>query len=223
MAEKRRRVDSLEKRRARAAALAPRLAEAYPGLEISLDWETPLELVVATILSAQCTDDRVNRVTPALFDRYRTARDYAEGEREELEELIRSTGFFRNKARNIQGMGRTVVQEFGGEVPDTMEALLRLPGVARKTANVVLTNGFGKVEGIVVDTHVKRVSRRLGLTGETDPVKIEGDLTKVLPEEQWHPFPWRLILHGRAICEARSPRCDDCMLSDLCPSAFTFD
>lgn len=223
MAEKRRRVDSLEKRRERAAAIAPRLAEAYPGLEISLDWETPLELVVATILSAQCTDERVNQTTPALFERYRTAIDYAEADREELEELIRSTGFFRNKAKNIQGMGRVVAEEFGGEVPDTMDELLTLPGVARKTANVVLTNGFGKVEGIVVDTHVKRVSRRLGLTGETSPVKIERDLMKVLPEDQWHPFPWRLILHGRAICDARSPRCDDCMLSDLCPSAFSFD
>ncbi len=223
MAEKRRRVDALEKRRERAAAIAPRLAEAYPDLEISLDWETPLELVVATILSAQCTDERVNKTTPALFERYETARDYAEADREELEEFVRSTGFFRNKAKNIQGMGRVVAEEFGGEVPDTMDELLTLPGVARKTANVVLTNGFGKVEGIVVDTHVKRVSRRLGLTGETSPVKIERDLMEVLPEEEWHPFPWRLILHGRAICDARSPRCDDCMLSDLCPSAFSFD
>jgi len=223
MAEKRHRVDSLAKRRQRAAAIIPRLAEAYPGLEISLDWETPLDLVVATILSAQCTDERVNQTTPSLFARYRTARDYAEADRAELEELIRSTGFFRNKAKNIQGMGRTVAEEFGGEVPDTMEELLRLPGVARKTANVVLTNGFGKVEGIVVDTHVKRVSRRLGLTGETAPEKIERDLMKVLPEAEWHPFPWRLILHGRAICDARSPRCSDCLLSDLCPSAFTFD
>jgi len=223
MAEKRRRVDSLAKRRQRAAAITPRLAEAYPGLEISLDWETPLDLVVATILSAQCTDERVNQTTPPLFARYRTARDYAEADRAELEELIRSTGFFRNKARNIQGMGRTVAEEFGGEVPDTMEELLRLPGVARKTANVVLTNGFGKVEGIVVDTHVKRVSRRLGLTGEAAPEKIEHDLMKVLPEAEWQPFPWRLILHGRAVCDARSPRCGDCLLSDLCPSAFTFD
>jgi len=223
MAEKRHRVDSLAKRRQRAAAIIPRLAEAYPGLEISLDWETPLDLVVATILSAQCTDERVNQTTPSLFARYRTARDYAEADRAELEELIRSTGFFRNKAKNIQGMGRTVAEEFGGEVPDTMEELLRLPGVARKTANVVLTNGFGTVEGIVVDTHVKRVSRRLGLTGETAPEKIERDLMKVLPEAEWHPFPWRLILHGRAICDARSPRCSDCLLSDLCPSAFTFD
>lgn len=223
MAERRNDLDSLRERRERAEAIAPLLAEAYPDLAISLDWATPLELVVATILSAQCTDERVNQVTPALFERYRTARDYAEADREELEELIRSTGFFRNKAKNIQGMGRKVAEEFDGEVPDTMEELLELPGVARKTANVVLTNGFGKVEGIVVDTHVKRVSRRLGLTGETSPVKIERDLMAVLPEEQWHPFPWRLILHGRAICDARSPRCGDCMLSDLCPSAFTFD
>lgn len=225
MAEKRkeRKVDPLEKRRERAEAIAPLLGEAYPDLEISLDWETPIQLVVATILSAQCTDEQVNAVTPQLFARYETARDYAEADREELEELIYSTGFYRNKAKNIQGMGRVVEEEFGGEVPDTMEGLLELPGVARKTANVVLTNGFGKVEGIVVDTHVKRVSRRLGLTGETSAVKIERDLMKVLPEEQWHPFPWRLILHGRAICDARNPRCEDCMLSDLCPSAFTFD
>lgn len=216
-------VESLAKRRERAGKIAPRLAEAYPQMEISLDWETPLELVVATILSAQCTDDRVNKTTPALFEKYPTAKDYAEADREELEELIHSTGFYRNKAKNIQGMGKTLVEKFGGEVPDTMEELLELPGVARKTANVVLTNGFGKVEGIVVDTHVKRVSRRLGLTGETSATKIEQDLMKVLPEDQWHPFPWRLILHGRAVCDARSPNCDECMLSDLCPSAFTFD
>jgi len=217
------RVESLAKRRERAKEIAPRLAEAYPQMEISLDWETPLELVVATILSAQCTDERVNKTTPALFEKYPTAKDYAEADRAELEELIHSTGFYRNKAKNIQGMGQTLVEKFDGEVPDTMEELLELPGVARKTANVVLSNGFGKVEGIVVDTHVKRVSRRLGLTGETSATKIEQDLMKVLPEDQWHPFPWRLILHGRAICGARSPKCDECMLSDLCPSAFTFD
>lgn len=224
MAKKKKlKVDSLKKRRERAEVIAPLLAEAYPGLEISLDWDTPIQLVVATILSAQCTDEQVNAVTPELFKRYETARDFAEADRDELEELIYSTGFYRNKAKNIQGMGRVVEEEFGGEVPDTMEGLLELPGVARKTANVVLTNGFGKVEGIVVDTHVKRVSRRLGLTGETSAVKIERDLMEVLPEDQWHPFPWRLILHGRAICDARNPRCDECMLSDHCPSAFTFD
>lgn len=225
MAKKKRKpkVESLAKRKERAAKIAPRLAEAYPDLEISLDWATPLELVVATILSAQCTDERVNMTTPALFEKYPTAKDYAEADREELEELIHSTGFYRNKAKNIQGMGRTLVEKFGGEVPDTMDELLQLPGVARKTANVVLTNGFGKVEGIVVDTHVKRVSQRLGLTAETSAVKIERDLMKVLPKEQWHPFPWRLIKHGRAICDARSPKCDECFLTDLCPSAFSFD
>ncbi|MGD8496484.1 MAG: endonuclease III [Gemmatimonadales bacterium] len=226
MAKKKKRkpkVESLERRKERAAKIAPLLAEAYPELEISLDWETPLQLVVATILSAQCTDERVNMTTPALFEKYPTARDYAEADREELEELIHSTGFYRNKAKNIQGMGQTLVEKFGGEVPDTMDELLELPGVARKTANVVLTNGFGKVEGIVVDTHVKRVSRRLGLTAETSAVKIERDLMNVLPKEQWQPFPWRLILHGRAICDARSPKCDECFLTDLCPSAFSFD
>ena len=150
MADKRRKrnVESLEERRVRAGRIAPLLAEAYPQMEISLDWETPLELVVATILSAQCTDERVNQVTPELFERYPTARAYAEADREELERLIHSTGFFRNKARNIQGMGQVVVEQFDGEIPDTMEELLALPGVARKTANVVLTNGFGKVEGV---------------------------------------------------------------------------
>lgn len=224
MAEKpRRRVESLRKRRERAEAIAPLLAEAYPGLAISLDWTSPLELVVATILSAQCTDERVNLVTPDLFERYPSAAGYAEADREELEALIHSTGFFRNKARNIQGMGRVLVERFDGEVPKTMDELLELPGVARKTANVVLTNGFGIVEGIVVDTHVARVSQRLGLTGETSAVKIERDLMKVLPEDEWHAFPWRMILHGRAICDARRPDCEACMLSGLCASAFTFD
>ena len=210
-------------RAARAAEVYELLSAEYPDAHCELDFRNAFQLAVATILSAQCTDERVNKTTPALFEKYPTAKDYAEADREELEELIHSTGFYRNKAKNIQGMGKTLVEKFGGEVPDTMEELLELPGVARKTANVVLTNGFGKVEGIVVDTHVKRVSRRLGLTGETSATKIEQDLMKVLPEDQWHPFPWRLILHGRAVCDARSPKCDECMLSDLCPSAFTFD
>ncbi|MGI9038341.1 MAG: endonuclease III, partial [Gemmatimonadota bacterium] len=187
MAERKRRGrESRASRRERAAAIAPLLREAYPDLEISLDWETPLQLLVATILSAQCTDERVNKVTPALFERYPTAHDYVEADRDELEELVRSTGFYRNKARNIQGMAARVEQEYAGKVPDTMEELLELPGVARKTANVVLTNAFGKVEGIVVDTHVRRVSGRLGLTRETTPEKIEAELMKVLPKEEWH-------------------------------------
>jgi endonuclease-3 len=223
MAGNRKEDPSLEERRARARALAPRLAELYPDLEISLTWGNPLELLVATILSAQCTDERVNMTTPALFERFPTARDYAEADREELEELVRSTGFYRNKAKHIQEMAGKVADEHGGEVPRTMEELTALPGVARKTANVVLSNAFGTHVGVVVDTHVKRVSNRLGLTDETTPEKVERDLMEVLPEEQWHPFAWRLIRHGRARCTARSPDCEDCEVSDLCPSAFSFD
>ena len=223
MARRPRRLASLEKRRERGELLAPILAATYPDVSISLDFTNPLELVVATILSAQCTDERVNKVTPALFARYPTARDYAEADREELERLIHSTGFFRNKARSIQGLGAKLETEHGGEVPDTMEALLELPGVARKTANVVLSNAFGKAEGVVVDTHIKRLAGRLGLTAETSPVKVERDLMKVLPKEQWIPFAFRLILHGRARCTARKPDCGNCELAHLCPSAGSFD
>ena len=223
MAERKKRVDSLKSRRSRAAALAPLLAAAYPDTRISLDYENPLELMVATILSAQCTDERVNKVTPALFSRYSTALDYADSEREELERLIHSTGFFRNKAKNIQGMGVRLVDVHDGIVPDTMDELTELPGVARKTANVVLSNAFGKAEGVVVDTHIKRVAARLGLTGETNPVKVERDLMEVLPREQWIPFAFRLILHGRARCDARRPDCTNCELAHLCPSAGSFD
>jgi endonuclease-3 len=216
------RLASLAKRRERAERLAPRLEQLYPGLEISLDWQTPLQLLVATILSAQCTDARVNMVTPALFARYPTAEDYAAADAEELEELIRSTGFFRSKARHIQGMAARLVAEHGGEVPRTMAELTKLPGVARKTANVVQQNGFGTVEGVVVDTHVKRVANRLGLTNASAPEAVERDLMQVLPEEQWHPFSWRLIQHGRARCAARKPDCEGCEISDECPSAFQF-
>ncbi len=222
MADPKRRRSSVAERKERAARLAPVLARIYPDLAISLDWQTPLELLVSTILSAQCTDERVNQVTPALFARYRTARDYAEADREELEELIRSTGFYRNKAKHIQGMAARLVDRHGGEVPDAMDALLELPGVARKTANVVLANAFGKAEGIVVDTHVKRVANRLGLTGESDPVKVERDLMNILPPEEWHPFAWRLILHGRTRCRARRPDCAGCEIAGDCPGAFTF-
>jgi endonuclease-3 len=214
-----RRVESLKKRRDRAAALKPILAELYPDLTVSLDWGTPLELLVATILSAQCTDERVNRVTPALFQRYPDAEAFAGAEREELEGLVRSTGFYRNKARNIQRMAQQVVSEHGGEVPDSMHELVQLAGVARKTANVVLSNAFGRNEGVVVDTHVKRVAGRLGLTGETDPVRVERDLMQVLDTDDWHSFPWRMILHGRRRCEARKPDCSACEIRDLCPSA----
>jgi endonuclease-3 len=214
-----RRVESLKRRRDRAAALKPILAELYPDLTVSLDWGTPLELLVATILSAQCTDERVNRVTPALFQRYPDVEAFAGANREELEGLVRSTGFYRNKARNIQRMAQHVVSEHGGEVPDSMRELVELPGVARKTANVVLSNAFGRNEGVVVDTHVKRVAGRLGLTGETDPVRVERDLMQVLDADDWHSFPWRMILHGRQRCAARKPDCSACEIRDLCPSA----
>ncbi len=215
-----RRPESLKRRRERAARLAPRLAEMYPELEISLDWESPLELLVATILSAQCTDERVNLVTADLFPRYRSAAEYAAAGQEEIETIIHSTGFYRNKAKHIRAMAARLEEEHDGQVPDTMDELTQLPGVARKTANVVLANAFGKTEGVVVDTHVKRVATRLGLTTATTPEAIERDLMEVLPREQWHPFAWRLIRHGRARCDARRPDCEACEISDECPSAF---
>ncbi len=214
-----RRTESLRKRKERAADLKPILADRYPDLAVSLDWETPLELLVATILSAQCTDERVNQVTPALFERYPDAPAFANAERGDLEDLVRSTGFFRNKAKNIQGMAQRLVEEHDGRVPDGMDDLVQLPGVARKTANVVLSNAFGRNEGVVVDTHVKRVAGRLGLTGETDPVRVEQDLMQVLEPADWHSFPWRMILHGRQRCSARNPDCAGCEIRRLCPSA----
>lgn len=217
-----RRPATLEGRKAAARKMAPILARAYPDTSISLDWSNPLQLLVATILSAQCTDERVNQVTPEVFERWPTPADLAEADRTELEEAIRPTGFFRNKARHIQGAARKIVAEHGGQVPRTMEALTGLPGVARKTANVILSNAFDRHEGVVVDTHVKRVARRLGLTDETDPVKVERDLMGVLPKCQWRPFAFRLILHGRSTCTARKPACGECVLERLCPSAHTF-
>lgn len=203
----------------RLRELGTRLADQYPDLTVTLDHASALELLVATILSAQCTDARVNEVTPALFQRFPTAEDYAGADREELEEYVRSTGFYRNKAKHIQQMAARLVADHGGEVPYTMEELVKLPGVARKTANVILSNWFGLHEGVVVDTHVKRVALRLGLTDETDPAKVERDLMELLPRDQWRPFAWRLILHGRSTCMARRPNCPGCELSDLCPSA----
>jgi len=214
-----RRIESLRKRRDRVTGLKPVLAERYPDLTVSLDWDTPLELLVATILSAQCTDERVNQVTPGLFKRYADAEAFASANREELEGLVRSTGFYRNKAKNIQGMAQRLVSEHDGRVPETMEELVELPGVARKTANVVLSNAFGRHEGVVVDTHVKRVAGRLGLTAESDPVRVERDLMQVLDAEDWHSFPWRMILHGRQRCAARKPDCSGCEVRSLCPSA----
>ncbi len=196
-----------------------RLEKMVPEAKCALRHRNALQLLVATILSAQCTDERVNRVTRELFRRFRSAGGYARARREELEELIRSTGFFRNKAKAIQGMARMLVEEFGGKVPDRMEDLLRLPGVARKTANVVLGTWFGKADGVVVDTHVARISRRLGLTGEKDPVKIERDLMAQIPRESWIDVSHRMILHGRGLCKARKPDCGPCLLRELCPAA----
>jgi endonuclease-3 len=191
----------------------------YPDARTELDWSNPLELLVATILSAQTTDVQVNRVTESLFSKYRTAEDYADSTPDELEEDIRPSGFYRNKARSLRGMASALVEEHGGEVPRTMSELVALPGVGRKTANVVLGNAFGTNEGIVVDTHVRRVSGRLGLTESQDPVKIEQDLMEVVPEEDRTIFSHLLILHGRRTCKARKPDCPNCILNDICPSA----
>lgn len=208
------------KQRAFAALIVERLAEAYPDAECALHHADPLQLLIATILSAQCTDARVNMVTPALFERFPTAADFARAEQEEVEQLIHSTGFFRNKAKCIRGACSQVVNEFGGEVPESLPELITLAGVARKTANVVLGVAFGKAEGIVVDTHVKRISGLLGLTRNTVPDKVEIDLVSRLPQEEWIDFPHRVIAHGRAVCIARRPKCGDCNLNDICPSAF---
>ena len=197
------------------------LERRYPEARCSLDHTDPLQLLVATILSEQCTDARVNLVTKDLFRKYRTAGDYAAANPAVFETEIRSTGFFRNKTKSVIGMAQGLMERFGGTVPDTMESLTSLPGVGRKTANVVLGNAFGKDEGIVVDTHVARISKLLGLTRQTDPVKIEQDLMRVVPKRRWTLFPHLLIHHGRAVCIARRPRCDACPVSDLCPSAAT--
>ena len=196
-----------------------RLKDEYPDAKTELTWENPLELLVATMLSAQTTDVRVNMVTEKLFEKYRTAADYAGADPAELEADIRPTGFYRNKARSLQGMARALLDEHGGEVPRTMAGLVSLPGVGRKTANVVLGNAFGVDEGVVVDTHVRRVSRRLGLTAEKDPEKIEQDLLEVVPEGERTLFSHLLIFHGRRVCKARKPDCPGCVLNDICPSS----
>jgi endonuclease III len=209
--------ETVEARRRRAQEIVRRLAHRYPGAGIPLRHRTPLELLVATILSAQSTDAQVNKVTPALFARYKTAADFAGAPRAELEALIHSTGFFRAKARAIQNACRMLLEKFGGEVPRTLEELITLPGVGRKTANVVLSK-FG-VPGVVVDTHVRRLSRRLALTAHQDPDKIEQDLMTLIPREEWITFSLRLIYFGREVCTARRPQCPRCPLRDVCPSA----
>lgn len=202
----------------RVAAILDGLQKAYPNAVCALNHRSAWELVIATILSAQCTDVRVNLVTPALFQRFPTPAAMAAASLSELEDLIRTTGFFRNKAKSIQGAGRVVTQEFGGQVPQTMDELLRIPGVARKTANVVLGSWFGIAVGVVVDTHVLRLSRRLELTRHEEPVKVEQDLMRVIPQKQWIDFSHRMIFHGRQICVARNPHCADCTLERLCNS-----
>lgn len=204
----------------RTAALVALLPTLYPDAHCELNFSGPLDLLVATILSAQCTDVRVNLVTRDLFARYRTAADYANAGQEELENAIRSINFYRNKARAIRGAAAALLERHGGEVPATQEALTALPGIGRKTANVVLGNALGVDEGVVVDTHVGRLSRRLGLSAHEDPVKVEADLMALLPRERWTVFPHWLIAHGRRRCTARNPDCAGCELRALCPTAF---
>jgi endonuclease-3 len=206
-----------EEKRKRAGVILKRLGKAYPDARCSLDFGSPLELLVATILSAQCTDVRVNLVTPALFAKYRTAADYARAPAGELENDIRSTGFFNAKAKSLRRAGASIAAEHGGQVPDTMEELLQLPGVGRKTANVILGNAFGKDEGFVVDTHVGRLARRMGFTRQTDPVKVERDLNALVPKGRRTLAAHRLIAHGRTVCVARKPRCEECPVLPLCP------
>jgi len=203
-------------------AITEELWRLYPDAKCSLDFSNPLELLVATQLSAQCTDERVNLVTRDLFQKYRNAEDYANASQEDLEQDIRSTGFYRNKAKNIRAACQLLITNYNGEVPSTMADLLKLPGVARKTANVVLGNAFGIIEGFVVDTHIGRLARRFGWTKNEDPVKVEQDLMRLVPRQDWLDLSHLMIFHGRAICQSRKPLCHQCTLSKLCPSAFQF-
>lgn len=202
----------------RTGEIIKRLKKAYPDAHCALNHSSPFELLVATILSAQCTDERVNIVTTTLFRKYRGPQDFINASPEELEKDIHSTGFFRNKARNIKAASQRLVEVYRGEIPHTMDEILTLGGVARKTGNVVLGNAFGIAAGVVVDTHVSRLSQRLGLTEETTPEKIEMDLQTLVPKKNWIMFPHWLIFHGRRICKARSPKCTECVLGDICPS-----
>ena len=203
----------------RAPVLLRRLAKAYPDAHVALNFINPLECLIATILSAQCTDERVNMVTKDLFTKYRTPQDYLKVPEDELRADIHSTGFFNQKTRSIRGACARIVEAYGGEVPSSMEDLLTLQGVARKTANIVMGNSFGKVEGIAVDTHVRRLANRLGFSQESDPDKIEQDLMRLIPKGQWFDATYTIIDHGRAVCQAKVPRCAECPLSELCPSS----
>jgi endonuclease III len=211
--------DTPDARKERAKKTVALLRKTYPDAATSLDFQTPLQLLVSTILSAQCTDVRVNMATPALFERYKTAQDFASADLEELRSYIRSINFFPNKSKNIIAAAKTIVEKHGGEVPQTMEELTELAGVGRKTANCVLGAGFGISSGVVVDTHVARVSKRLGLTNEDAPEKIERDLNELIPKRSWIYYSHAIILHGRAICTARAPKCPECIFKAFCPSA----
>ena len=203
----------------RAPEVIRRLEAAYPDAKVALNFSDPLECLVATILSAQCTDEKVNEVTATLFKKYRRAEDYLAVPEDELKADIKPTGFFNQKATSIRAACQRIVEVYGGEVPGTMEDLLTLRGVARKTANIVLGNSFGIVEGVAVDTHVKRLANRIGFSNESDPVKIEQDLMRLIPREKWFSFTYVLIDHGRAICHAKKPRCTECPIEPLCPSS----
>jgi endonuclease-3 len=206
----------------RIKAIIKILREQDPASRTALEFETPLQILVATILSAQCTDERINQITPGLFRKYPTASDFANADRQDLEKQIRPAGFFRNKAKSIIGASKKIVDEFGGDVPRTMAGLITLPGVARKTANIVLSSAFQIAEGIAVDTHVKRLSGRLGLSTESDPEKIERDLLALVPRKDWIDFNYLLVNHGRKICQARKPKCPECVINHLCPAAKNF-
>lgn len=208
---------STDATRQRARTIVRRLSKAFPEVHTALEHRTPLQLLVATILSAQCTDERVNRVTKDLFQKYLAAEDYTAAPAGELERDIQPTGFFRNKARSLRGCCKLLAEKHAGQVPRTMPEMLELPGVGRKTANVVLGSAYGLTTGVVVDTHVGRLSRRMGLTKHTDPEKIEQDLMRVIPKAGWIKFSHRMIFHGRQVCTARKPRCSDCCLHDVCP------
>lgn len=211
--------ESRKAKRERAAEIVRRLTALYPNTRLALNFRNPLELLVATVLAAQCTDKKINEVTPELFRRLPDARALGEASLEDLEGLVKQTGFFRNKAKAVKALGQAIALEHGGEVPDTLEALVALPGVGRKTANVVLGNAFGKPEGVPTDTHVQRLSQRLGFTQEIEPEKIERDLGEILPREEWTHAAHLLQDHGRAVCLARKPRCGECVVNEICPSA----
>ncbi len=223
MKEKSKSIDMKVNNKTRVLKIIELLEKEHPDAKIALNYTNPLELLVATILSAQCTDKRVNIVTKTLFKKYRKVEDYANADLEELEEDIRPTGFYRNKAKNIKKCCQILVEKFNSKVPKTMEDMLELPGVARKTANIVLSNIYGVVEGIAVDTHVRRLNKRLGLSEHEDPNKIERDLMEIVPKTEWTRITDLLIFHGRRICMAKKPQCEICVLNKLCPSAFTFD